>query len=77
MLLGLHHQPALFLADHLEVDFSDFGAALPHQLGQHMNRQRPPGRDHGHTEAVAQALARGLSALDIRPPHHPLDQTVN
>lgn len=40
-----------------------------------MNRQRSPGRDHGYPEAVAQALARGLSALDIRAGHHPLDQT--
>ena len=33
------------------------------------------GRDHGHSEAVVLALARGLSALDIRAGHHPLDQT--
>lgn len=32
-------------------------------------------RDHGHPETVAQARAHGLSALNIRPRHHPLDQT--
>lgn len=55
----LHHQTALFLTDHLEVDFGDFGTGVSHQLRQHMNRQRPPGRDHRHPEAVTQALARG------------------
>ena len=47
---------------------------MSHQLRQHMNRQRPPERDYGHLEAVAQALARGLSALDMGTDYHLLDQ---
>ena len=74
MLPGLHHQPALFLADHRQVDFGYLGAGVFHQLRQHMNRQRPPERDYGHLEAVAQALARGLSALDMGAGHRLLDQ---
>ena len=40
LLPGLH-QPALFLAEHPQIDFGHLGAGVSHQLRQHMNRQRP------------------------------------
>ena len=41
MLPNLHHQPALFLVDHLQIDFGYLGAGVSHQLRQDMNRQQP------------------------------------